>query len=113
MLCSSSTRSVPPNQRRLERELVLAFDSGAHPVVLLTKADLIDDPSSALGELGAVASGVPVVLASGRDGTDWQRPWVRRRKPNTGIPGASGVGKSTLVTALLEHETMDTGAVRG
>ena len=33
----------PPNQRRLERELVLAFDSGADPVVVLTKADLVDD----------------------------------------------------------------------
>jgi ribosome biogenesis GTPase len=35
----------PPNQRRLERELVLAFDSGATPVVVLTKSDLVDDPA--------------------------------------------------------------------
>ena len=43
------THSVgsPPNQRRLERELVLAFDSGAEPVVVLTKADLVDDADAA------------------------------------------------------------------
>jgi ribosome biogenesis GTPase / thiamine phosphate phosphatase len=104
---------VPPNQRRLERELVLAFDSGAQPVVLLTKADLIDDPSSALGELGAVASGVPVVLASGRDGTGLAtiRGYATGNR-TLAFLGASGVGKSTLVNALLDHETMDTGAVR-
>ena len=37
--------TAPPNQRRLERELVLAFDSGARPVVVLTKTDLVEDAS--------------------------------------------------------------------
>ena len=45
---SSPTRSAStPNQRRLERELVLAFDSGAEPAIVLTKADLVDDPEPA------------------------------------------------------------------
>ena len=53
---SSPTRSgSPPNQRRLERELVLAYDSGADPVVVLTKADLVDDPEPARRELQQVA----------------------------------------------------------
>ena len=58
----------PPNQRRLERELVLAFDSGAEPVVLLTKADLVPDPEPTRRELVDVALGVPVLVASGMSG---------------------------------------------
>ena len=57
-----------PNQRRLERELVLAFDSGAEPVVVLTKIDTIVDPAPVQAELADVALGVPVVLASSIDG---------------------------------------------
>ena len=58
----------PPNQRRLERELVLAFDSGAEPVVVLTKADLVDDVEPARREFLEVSLGVPVVATSGRTG---------------------------------------------
>ena len=52
------THSVgsPPNQRRLERELVLAFDSGADPVVVLTKADLVDDADDACRQIAEVAA---------------------------------------------------------
>ena len=66
----------PPNQRRLERELVLAFDSGANPVVVLTKADVIDDqpatpcaawrtspPASVLVASGITGEGVEVAAA--------------------------------------------------
>jgi ribosome biogenesis GTPase / thiamine phosphate phosphatase len=63
-LCHSF--AVAPNQRRLERELVLAFDSGAEPIVLLTKGDLVDDPEPARRELQEVALGVPVLASSGR-----------------------------------------------
>ena len=63
-LCHSF--AVAPNQRRLERELVLAFDSGADPMVLLTKSDLVDDPEPARRELQEVALGVPVLVSSGR-----------------------------------------------
>jgi ribosome biogenesis GTPase len=102
-----------PNQRRLERELVLAFDSGAQPVVLLTKADLVDDASSARAELAEVALGVPVLLASGLAGTGIGE--VRKYAAGNrtlAFLGASGVGKSTLVNALLDDEVMDTGSVR-
>ena len=47
----------PPNQRRLERELVLAFDSGAEPVVLLTKVDMVDDPGPTRAELAEGRAG--------------------------------------------------------
>jgi ribosome biogenesis GTPase len=104
---------TPPNQRRLERELVLAFDSGAEPVVVLTKVDTVDDPEPARAELTAVALGVPVLLASGRtgDGVAAIRAYARGWR-TLAFLGASGVGKSTLVNALLDEEVMDTGAVR-
>ena len=56
----------PPNQRRLERELVLAFDSGARPVVVLSKLDLVEDPAviaRSVETLEEVALGVPVHLS--------------------------------------------------
>jgi ribosome biogenesis GTPase / thiamine phosphate phosphatase len=102
-----------PNQRRLERELVLAFDSGAQPVVVLTKSDLVDDPASAHDELADVALGVPVLIASGRDHTGLAEIRAYATGNRTlAFLGASGVGKSTLVNALLDDEVMDTGAVR-
>lgn len=102
-----------PNQRRLERELVLAFDSGATPVVLLTKVDLVDDPEPSRAELAEVALGVPVLLVSGMDRTGVRavREFARGNR-TLAFLGASGVGKSTLVNALLDDEVMDTGAVR-
>ena len=103
----------PPNQRRLERELVLAIDSGAQPVVVLTKADLVDDPGPARDELADVSFGVPVLIASGRDRTGIAEIRAYTRGNRTlAFLGASGVGKSTLVNALLEDDVMDTGAVR-
>jgi ribosome biogenesis GTPase len=103
----------PPNQRRLERELVLAFDSGARPVVLMTKADLVDDPGPARDHLVQVALGVPVLLASGvdRSGLAAIREFAVGNK-TLAFLGASGVGKSTLVNALIDDEVMDTGEVR-
>lgn len=103
----------PPNQRRLERELVLAFDSGAQPVVLMTKVDLVPDPEPARAELAEVALGVPVLLASGIDGTGVRQVHEFAQGHKTlAFLGASGVGKSTLVNALLDDDVMDTGAVR-
>lgn len=106
----------PPNQRRLERELVLAFDSGAEPVVLLTKVDAvdtIDEAEAARAELVEVALGVPVLLASGRAriGLEPIRDYAAGNR-TLAFLGASGVGKSTLVNALLDDEVMDTGEVR-
>jgi ribosome biogenesis GTPase len=103
----------PPNQRRLERELVLAFDSGAQPAVVLTKVDTVDDPEPARAELADVALFVPVLLASGITGAGV--PEIRRFAAGNRtlvFLGASGVGKSTLVNALLDEQVMDTGAVR-
>ena len=111
-LCHSF--AVAPNQRRLERELVLAFDSGADPVVLLTKSDLVDDPGPARRELQEVALGVPVLVSSGRrdDGLDELLGMLGPGR-TVAFLGASGVGKSTLVNALLGEDRQATTEVRG
>jgi ribosome biogenesis GTPase / thiamine phosphate phosphatase len=102
-----------PKQRRLERELVLAFDSGAEPAVVLTKSDLVDDPEPARRELIEVALVVPVLVASGRTGAgiDDLRAFARGGR-TLAFLGASGVGKSTLVNALLGADVQDVTDVR-
>lgn len=103
----------PPSPRRLERELVLAFDSGAEPVVVLTKTDLVDDPEPARAALADVALGVPVLLASGisGEGIDAVRQYAAGNR-TLAFLGASGVGKSTLVNGLVGSELLATSAVR-
>ncbi len=104
---------TPPSPRRLERELVLAFDSGAEPVVVLTKTDLVDDPEPGRAELAEVALGVPVLLASGLsgEGVDELRSFATGNRTLTFL-GASGVGKSTIVNALLGNQRQATSEVR-
>lgn len=105
--------TAPPNQRRLERELVLAWDSGARPVVVLTKTDLVDDPTTAVTALQDVAPGVDVRVASGitGDGVDALRGYADGNA-TIALLGASGVGKSTLLNALVGHERQATADVR-
>ena len=101
------------NERRLERELVLAFDSGADPVVVLTKADLVADADDARRQVAAVAFGVPVVVTSGRNGLgiDELRSFAVGNR-TLAFLGASGTGKSTLVNALLGSSVQATSEVR-
>lgn len=103
----------PPNQRRLERELVLGFDSGARPVVVLTKADLVADPTDTVRSLQDVAPDVPVLVASGitGDGLDDVRA-LSAGNATIALLGASGVGKSTLVNRLVGGDRQATADVR-
>ncbi|MDO8364323.1 MAG: ribosome small subunit-dependent GTPase A [Actinomycetota bacterium] len=103
----------PPNQRRLERELVLAWDSGARPVVVLTKTDLVPDVDATVAALHDVAPGVDVLTASGisGDGVEALRSYAAGNA-TIALLGASGVGKSTLVNALVGHGRMVTAEVR-
>ncbi len=103
----------PPNQRRLERELVLAWDSGARPVVVLTKTDLVDDPEPAVASLQDVAPGVDVRVASGitGEGVEALRQYADGNA-TIALLGASGVGKSTLLNSLVGHQRQVTAVVR-
>jgi ribosome biogenesis GTPase len=105
---------TPPNLRRLERYLAVAWESGASPAVILTKADLVGDPSTALARVGAIAMGVPVHAVSALDAAAVER--VRSLVPagrTVALLGPSGAGKSTLVNALAGDVVAATGEVRG
>jgi ribosome biogenesis GTPase len=101
------------NPRRIERALTVAWNSGAEPVVVLSKADLHEDVSAHLQEVEALAPGVAVLALSARQGTGLEA--LRERLPagKTGaLLGSSGVGKSTLVNRLLEEARLATQPVR-
>jgi ribosome biogenesis GTPase / thiamine phosphate phosphatase len=102
------------NARRLERTLSAVRASGAAPVLLLTKADLHPDPAEARREAEALAPGVPVVcLAAKRgEGLDAVRALLTPGETAVLI-GSSGVGKSTLLNALLGAEVAATGPMAG
>ena len=102
------------NVRRLERYLTTAWESGAQPAIVLTKADLYpEDVELAVTETEAIAFGVPVHAVSGitGEGVDALEPHLR---PGTTVAllGSSGVGKSTLVNHLAGREVLETQDVR-
>ncbi len=99
--------------RRLERYLTTAWEGGANPVIVLNKADLAADLDAQVAETEAVAFGVPVhvVRAIAGEGVDALVPYLAG--PRTGVLlGSSGVGKSTLINALLGEGRVATGEVR-
>lgn len=102
-----------PNLSRLERELVLAWESGAIPAVVLTKADLSADPQGMRDEVAAVALGVAVHVTSAvtGEGIDDLHDHI---KPGHTVAffGASGVGKSTLINRLMGAQVQQTAEVR-
>jgi ribosome biogenesis GTPase len=101
------------NLRRIERYVALAWDSGAIPVVLLNKSDLVDDPSSFQREVEGVVPGVDVHALScvTRDGFSSLDAHLSAGKTCVFL-GSSGVGKSTIVNALLGEAAQSTGPVR-
>lgn len=105
----------PSNQRRLERELVLAYDSGAQPVIVVNKCDLVDDVvmTAILAEVRQVAKDVSVHFVSAVAGTglDALRHYGSKHRTLV-VLGASGVGKSMLVNALAGSSGQSVGEVR-
>jgi ribosome biogenesis GTPase / thiamine phosphate phosphatase len=101
------------NIRRLERYLTLGWESGADPVVVLTKSDLCDDVEAALYEAASVAIGVPVHAVSNvtGEGTEALRPYFAEGRTVAAL-GSSGVGKSSLVNRLAGEELMAVGELR-
>lgn len=105
--------SEQPNLARIERELALVWDSGAQPVVVLTKADLAEDLEAAVDEVRATALGAPVHATSvlTGEGLDEIRDYLSDGRTIVLI-GPSGSGKSTLVNALAGHDIQETREVR-
>lgn len=100
------------NLRRLERYLTLVYNCGLSPVVVLTKADLHENPEPFREQAEAVALGVPVVLASMRDGRGAEELAAHLGPGRTvAMVGSSGAGKSTLANMLYGDDIRATAAV--
>lgn len=99
--------------RRLERYLTTAWEGGATPVIVLNKADLADDLEAKLAETESVAFGVPVlaVTAVAGEGVGGLLAYLDGAKTGV-LLGSSGVGKTTLINALLVDGRHATGPVR-
>ncbi|MEV6370555.1 ribosome small subunit-dependent GTPase A [Micromonospora musae] len=102
-----------PDTGRIERLLSLVHESGARPLVVLTKVDLAADPDAIARQLAAIAPGVPVLAVSAEHGTglDPLRAQVAPGR-TLGLLGPSGAGKSSLVNALAGAAVMPTQAIR-
>ena len=102
------------NLRRLERYLAVAWDSGASPVVLLTKTDLCSDPYGLAAQAERIAAGADVITSSAleEDGCRAVEPYLVPGKTLAFI-GSSGVGKSTLINRLLGEDRLATNGLRG
>jgi len=101
------------NVRRLERLVAMAAESGAEPVVVLTKADLHADPEALRKQALEVAPGATVVATSSKAGESLERLAGYLGPGRTvAMVGASGAGKSTLLNALCGERVMRTAPVR-
>ena len=101
------------NIKRMERYLSAAWQSGAVPVILLTKSDLYSDNTSKKAQIELIAPGVSVIAVSShtREGLDDLKPYVNSGKTIVFL-GSSGVGKSSLVNAIAGEEIMKVNSIR-
>lgn len=101
------------NVRRVERLLAMVWESGARPVVLLSKLDLCIEPAARRREVEDVAPGIDVVSLSSVDGRglDDVRALLLPRQTSV-LVGSSGAGKSTLINRLMAREIQPTREVR-
>ena len=110
-LCMSLNNDF--NLRRLERYLSSAWDSGAVPVIVLTKADLCMDLESRIYEVSSVAMGVDILVTTAMEEKGFEQilPYIDHGKTVAFI-GSSGVGKSTMINCLLGEKRLDTNGLR-
>ncbi|MFI5283715.1 MAG: ribosome small subunit-dependent GTPase A [Candidatus Dormibacterales bacterium] len=97
------------NSRRVERCLVIAWQSGASPIVVLTKADVAEAPDELLRQLESVSLGTPVLVTSAVSGQGLDEIRGRLQPARTAVLlGPSGAGKSTLINRITGMELMKT-----
>ncbi len=101
------------NPRRIERFAASAFESGAAPIVILNKADVCEDVESRVAEVERVVPGVAILALSAKTGAGLDRlaPYLEPRK-TIALLGSSGVGKSTLINALIGEARLAIHEVR-
>lgn len=101
------------NIRKIERYLIAVWESGALPVVLLTKSDLCSHPEKNIALIEAIAPGVPVHAVSAflNKGKEELSPYLIPGY-TVAIAGSSGVGKSTLLNWLADDHLQDVQAIR-
>ena len=110
-LCMSLNNDF--NLRRLERYVSIAWNSGAVPVVVLTKADLCEDLDSKLIEVSSIAAGVDVLVTNTINQDGYEEIYLYLGEGKTiAFIGSSGVGKSTLIICLLGEKHLDTNGLR-
>ncbi|MBH5319465.1 ribosome small subunit-dependent GTPase A [Paenibacillus sp. GSMTC-2017] len=101
------------NIRRMERYLILAWESGATPVIVLSKADLCDDLEARMAEVESIAIGVPIHVVSAAQGEGLDQLEHYLGVGNTiALIGSSGVGKSTLINTLSGTDMLRVNAAR-
>ena len=110
LICAALTG--PPPVRRIERLLTLSWESGATPVVVLTKSDLCADPAAAIDAVLPHAPGADVIAVSAATGDLAALERYVTEGVTLALLGTSGAGKSTLVNALAGATVMATGDIR-
>ena len=113
VICLVTSANRDLNPRRIERYLTAVWESGAAPVVVLNKVDLVADAVPLLDDIAAVALAVPIVQVSALTGIgiDVLRGHVGPGR-TVGLVGSSGVGKSSLINRLVGREVQHVSDIR-